>query len=209
MKREPYVKDFVESLWPWTTESIVFVVGSNILVGPRTVIHFDGTPILEAKSIPVVEDGPPSVSLSMSLTAPDGEPVMTMQDNWLSFSVGALQSVNCPPQARRFEIAHKSGVEFKVGLKRHNLEGFLEQWCPRQSEIQSRLIQNINEAALDSDGLIPTLTVNCNLIYGPINVLAIDSGLSVAGFDFQGCVVSPGGHFVVPKLGGGELFRFG
>lgn len=152
--------------------------------------------------------------LSVSLQDGKGRPILTLENNFLSFSASHLVDVRCPPQARSFEVKSNGGELLKLQHKRFSLDEFIDQ-IPASTfnkfdtpEIVKKLI--LQSDALDSEGMLPVIEISGDLNSKDIELKLNRNKSTMLMKSYRNELVNIHGRFYFPHLSSGALIiKFG
>jgi hypothetical protein len=127
LKRPLSLNERVTASWPWQPEKAVFMLGNSYYIGERPVLSLGDYSIFGAKKQLVQGFSTPTVNFSLNLYNETGQPILSIEDNFLSFRAVELTDIRCPPQARYLEATSKKGDSLKVIYKRLKPSDFIDQ----------------------------------------------------------------------------------
>jgi len=207
--------------WPWQPEKAVFMLGNCYYIGERPLLSLGGCSVFEASRYSLPGLNSSAVMFSVNLRNEAGRPVLSLNDNFLSFRAHDLSDVQCPPQARIFEVKDKTGIFLKLQHKRLSLDSFLKK-VPKTTyntvdtiEYVSKMIQ---VSAVDSEGMIPLIEISGDLKSKYINMQLSRDKFTFQIKSYSKEMVNVPGRFYLPHLSSGaliikngqrELVRFG
>lgn len=221
LKRPLNLNERVQAAWPWQPEKAVFMLGNSYYVGERALFSINGRRVISASRYSQKEFNHSSVMLSVSLQDNTGKPILTLENNILSFHATHLVEVQCPPQSRFFEIKSKSGESLKLQHKRLSLEEFISQVPPKtfnQYDTPATIAPLLQASALDSEGKLPIIEISGDLHTRDVDMkLGREKSTMLMKF-YNNELVNMPGRFYFPHLSSGalviangerELLRFG
>jgi hypothetical protein len=110
LKHEHHDPGRIACPWPWEPENVAFILGGNILFGPRPVLSVDGAEVLAAKRNGLLPDEFPSIVFDLHLRSRDGTDVARMDGNVFEAFTPDLEDFQFAPGANAFRVEHASGV---------------------------------------------------------------------------------------------------
>jgi hypothetical protein len=221
LKRPLNLNERVTAAWPWKPEKAVFMLGNSYYVGERALLGINGRRILGASRYSPPGFNYSTVMLSVSLQDNKGRPVLTLEDNFLSFHSAHLLEVLCPPQARSLEVKSNSGERLKLQHKRLSLQDFIEQ-VPSSTFNEFDTPETVKPilqlSALDSEGMIPVIEISGDLNSRDVNMKLGRDKFTMLMKSYGNELVNMPGRFYFPHLSSGaliikhgkrEILRFG
>lgn len=221
LKRPLNLTERVKAAWPWQPEKAVFLLGNSYYVGERALLGINGRRVLGASRYSPPGFDHSAVMLSVSLQDNTGKPILTLENNILSFHAAHLLEVQCPPQARFFEVKSKNGERLKLQHKRLSLEEFLSQVPSgtfNQYDTPAIVEPILKACALDSEGKLPIVEVSGDLHSRDISMKLGREKSTMLMKSYNNELVNMPGRFYFPHVSSGalviangerELLRFG
>ncbi len=208
LKRPLKLNERVQAAWPWQPEKAVFMLGNSYYVGERALLSINGRCVLGASRYFPPEFDFSTVTLSVSLQDNAGRPVLTLENNILSFYASHLVEVQCPPQARSFEVKSKSGEHLKLEHKRLSLKEFLSQVPSstfNQYDTPATVAPILQATALDSEGKLPIIEISGDLHSKDIDMKLGPKKSTMLMKSYNNELVNMPGRFYFPYLSSGSL----
>ncbi len=221
LKRPLNLKERVQAAWPWQPEKAVFMLGNSYYVGERALLGINGRRVLGAARYSPPGFSHSAVMLSVSLQDNTGRPILTLEKNILSFYAAHLLEVQCPPQAKFFEIKSKSGERLKLQHKRLNIQDFLAQVPSgtfNQYDTPATVAPILQASALDSENKLSIIEISGDLHSKEIDMKLGREKSTMLMKSYNNESVNMPGRFYFPHLSSGalvikhgerEILRFG
>lgn len=221
LKKPLNLEERVIASWPWHPEKVVLMLGNSYYVGERALLRIGGRRVLGASRYSPLGDEHSTVMLSVSLQDSKGRPILTLENNFLSFYAAHLVEIRCPPQARSLEFKSTNGERLKLQHKRLSLQEFIEQ-VPTSTfnefDTPDTVKPLLENTALDSEGMIPIIEITGDLNSKDIDLKFGKDKFTMLMKSYGNELVNMPGRFYFPQLSSGsviikhgnrEVLRFG
>lgn len=160
-KTDPSVKNRITVLWPWEPENIVFLMGGNVFLKAGPVLTLRGKKIFAATRMQIPGATVKGIAFDLDLTDPHGNPIVSMDKNLLSIRTDGLDDLRFTAGSKRFAILHTSGLSLAMRFQRYHPCDFQCHLSDvmDSSGLATRATGLAQEHSIDSDGLIPAVTL--------------------------------------------------
>jgi hypothetical protein len=203
--------------WPWEPENVAFVLGGNILFGPRPVLAVDAAEVLAARRDILLPGESPSIVFDLHLRSTDGADVARMDGNLFEAFTPDLRDFLFTPGANAFHIEHTSGVELGLEFRRYGQAGFLRkaQTVLEDTAVAAQALHAAARFSTDSDGMIPVVSITGSVLTTNVALRIRARAVEMVMHCYGNEEVAMRGHVFEPEgvlrvcVGDSEVLRFG
>jgi len=208
LKRPLNLDERITACWPWKPEKAVFLLGNSYYIGERALLGINGRPVLSASRYFPPGCDFSSVMFSANLQDDSGRPILTLENNFISFHAAHLSEVKCPPQARSFEVKSNNGECLNLKHRRLSLQDFIDQVPSNtfnQFDTPESIAPILQSSAIDSEGMIPIIEISGNLKSKDLNMNLSRNRFTILMKCYNNELVNMPGRFYFPHLSSGSL----
>lgn len=238
MKKNPYVDDILKVRWPWNPETLVLKIGPCFVVRSGSALVLNGNPIFRFRPEQIDQFGTRAIVFDSTIGNLNGQPWMSISDNFLDIDVSNLSELYFTAQTKKFVAKNQNrNMALKLQFKKQPTEriedwllGYMRVGEGMKKDGKSKLdvareVKNaiIRSGSIDSDGTVPFMHVTGTFQSqeAKINIteklLKMHIAAHVIGqedrVNFHTHVFSEGSHMSMKydpsRFGGREWFRMG
>jgi len=218
-KTNPYVSDSILALWPWEPETLVFLMGGCVFFGVRSLLTLRNREVFGAAPIQIGTHTRRSIIFDLDLVDTQGNPIVDMKQNWLTIHVERLKDLKLKPGAKQFFVSHLSGLQMNIRFNRYTHDSFIRRLSyitKTNADIVTSASNFAQEHSIDSDGLIPVVTLTGKLFNEDVTLSITERTMELdCHFYYHEKVrpkpvcYLPSGSLSVDLEGVGQILRFG
>jgi hypothetical protein len=218
-KTNPFIRDKISASWPWEPENVVFLMGGCIFFGVRPLLTLQQKEVFSATRVLIPGTTTKSIVFDLDLVDPRGSPIVTMEKNWLTVHTDDLSDLRFTPGSKEFVVLHTSGLKLGIYFDRyssHDFQRHLLYVTNDNKEIAQFATEFAIAHSIDSDGLIPVITLMGRLFNNDVTMKIEKKAIKLECKFFQGekvriaqkCFLGSG-SLSFNLEGHGEIMKFG
>ena len=217
-KTNPFVKDRLSVLWPWEPENLIFLMGGSIFFSVRPLLTLRQRKVFGAERVQVPGAIGQKVVFDLDLVDPQGNPIVDMEQNWLTIHTNRLADLRFASGSKEFFVSHTSGLKMSIRFNRylpHDFESRLSRLTNGNKLIVGGATEFAKLHSLDSEGRIPVVILAGKLFNNDVTLNIKEKVIDMDCHFFHGEKVkmtpkcSLQGSIVFNLGGQGEIIRFG